>query len=185
MALHADLERPFRRKPGRIDDLRASARLNVLAAGTVAALAINACRQRRAENEFGSRMVVALRNLGIRIMAEHAVVADLPSGGRPCGIEARIKLPSGRPVRHTMRAALRSAHRARSGEDKSGRDFRTHYVIDAQFLDVVGLTVEPGLPAPLVNAVAAPDEAEKGIRSAVLPGLAYRCWEPLGGGATE
>jgi len=185
MALHTDLERPFRGKPRRIHDLRAAAGLNVFAAWTVAALTIDAFRQCCAENGLRPRVIVALRNLRVSVVAEHAAVTDLPPRWWLRGIEAWIQ--------SQVAALFRIPRKGKFDENAARSSVKVtpdviagpHHIIDAQFLHVVGLAIPPGLPAALVNAVVSPNEAIEGIGSAVMIRLASRGRKRLGSGVSK
>src|SRR5579864_6790410 len=84
MALEANFHLAFRAQPGRVNDrradhlLRSSLRrsVDVLLSGPVAALAVDALRQRRHIGSLGYVLVLALRDLWIAVVAEHALVIN-------------------------------------------------------------------------------------------------------------
>src|SRR5207247_4028797 len=88
MALDAHLLAAFRAQPCRIDDRPAYIveprpgsfrQLLVFAPGAVAPLAIDAFGQRTLIYRLGKRHVVSCRDLWISVVAEHAVIRNLPA----------------------------------------------------------------------------------------------------------
>src|SRR5258705_8915572 len=82
MALHAQFQLPLPAQPRGVDDgsLRRFPRLHGLdmgAPGAMAALAIDAIGDRSAKNRRRSGSIGTLFNLGITVVAEHALIGDL------------------------------------------------------------------------------------------------------------
>src|SRR5437763_334549 len=94
MALHAQLHLELGIEAGGIDDASANRRANVLAAGTVASLAVDSGRQLPRENGLAAGLLVVRRNLRITSMAEDALVRGETAGLRMRGIEARTHAPA-------------------------------------------------------------------------------------------
>ena len=97
VALHADFELPRGGEPRGIDDggsdfftvgLGVWAARDVIGAGAVAALAIDALGERAGVEGLGAGIVVAGGNLRVGVVAEHALVGDRAVGENVVAIVA-------------------------------------------------------------------------------------------------
>src|SRR5204863_5670369 len=147
MALHAQLHLELGIEAGGIDDASANRRANVLAAGTVASLAIDSGRKLTNENGLAAGRLVVRRNLRIAGMAEDALVRGEAAGLRMRGIEARTHAPATPLLRIPAERQLDEASARSAMEIGPRMGAGSHDVVDLQLLDVGLFTAEADLPA--------------------------------------
>ena len=100
-------------------------RRDVVAAGSVAALAIDAFGQARRIERLAARLVVAGGNLRVGVVAEHALVGDGARRQDVIAVVSGAHGPGAAVFGIPGRAGARSARRARCGADKCGRGCRS------------------------------------------------------------
>src|ERR1700761_5450144 len=143
---------------------------NVCRAWTVTALALNAQRQSVVDRLRGKISMQRRRNLGIGVVAEHALIRDDAARHRSGIIEARI---------HAELAAIFRIPRHRQLDERAvlftvqigaGVIAGPHYVVDRELLDIVVTTVKALLPAALEEAAVMRGEAVPGRRGLMVEG---------------
>src|SRR5262249_55675878 len=116
MALHAELELPFRTEPGRVYNIRRSfpggrlSRLHGLdmrPPGPMASLAIDALGKGAAKGRCGATGVGAILDRRVAVVAKHALEGDLPAevlvvgaivAGIHCPVTALFRIPADRKL---------------------------------------------------------------------------------------
>ena len=118
---------------------------------------------------------MARGNRGIGVVAEHAVVADLPPNRRIAHVETGIQRPAASLFRVPGQRKLDQSTPSPCGEDSDGHGSRTHHIVDLRLSRALFPAFGSDLPPPLIPAAVPGRRLIPGARCAME--IRLRIWD--------